>query len=532
MIKLDYFPFTEVSYLSKRDVKFQVEPEIFEPFISFPFNEDSFLKKINDRKQFPIDRNLLTEVLNEQYSKANITDPPNQSIELLLQDNTFTVVTAHQPSLMTGPLYFIYKIISVINLAETLSLKYPEYNILPVFIIGSEDHDFEEVNHFNIFNKTITWENNESGPIGRMSIESLQPVLKEIYAILGENDHAISLKNIIEFSFKDAKNYNIAVLRMVHQLFKKYNLITLITDHKSLKKSFVKSIEKEIFEHASQELIIETQLQLEKLDLKSQAHAREINFFYLQDGKRDRIVQEEGIFKVLDTELEFSEEQLRLEINNFPERFSPNVVMRPIYQESILPNLAYLGGGGEIAYWTERKTQFEAFGKSFPILVRRNSVLWISKSDSILLQKYDISLENIFNTEEQWIKNFVKGQASAQLEFLQEFDLFNKSYDLLAEKAAKIDASLYNSIKASHAKDFKSFEQLSSRLIRVEKERHEKDINKIRKIKSKLFPGGGLQERKENFMSYYLIHGEAYFDILKKNLDPFNHSFVVISEVE
>lgn len=530
-MKVDFFPFTDINYLSKRDIKFQTEPELFQEFLNFPFTLEGFKDKIEDRKNYPVNRQVLVDVLHKQYSHANITDAPVSQIDKLIKENVFTVVTAHQPSLLTGPLYFIYKIISVINLAEKLSLDNPGTEVLPVFIVGSEDHDFEEINHLNLFNKKIEWLNDENGAVGRMSTSTIYPVLEEIYQILGSSDKAAELKEIISNAFSGIEVYNIAVLRLVHELFKKFGLICLIADDARLKNEFKHHIKKEIFEQASQGIIQETQEALEKMDMKSQAFARDINFFYLQSGRRDRIILEDDLYKILDTSLTFTKDELEKEIDLHPEKFSPNVVMRPIYQETILPNLAYLGGGGEIAYWTERKKQFQHFDVSFPILVRRNSVLWISQSDIKQLQKYNISIEDIFSSEEDWIKDFIKENANASLEFSKEYELFHNAFELLEKKAELIDNSLAQAIKGSHVKEFKVFEQLSGRLLRAEKDRYEKDVQKIRKIKDKLFPGMGLQERADNFMPYYLKHGQAYFDILKDHLDPFNHSFVVISEV-
>ena len=531
-MKVDFYPFPDVKYLSKRDVLFQSEPQSFKKFLSHPFHIDSFKSKIEERRDFPVERELLVSVIKEQYAQAGISDIPVENIDLLSLENTFTVITAHQPSLLTGPLYFVYKILSVINLAEQLSEKHVQENIVPVFIIGSEDHDFDEVNHLTLFGKKIAWESNQTGPVGRMKTEGLDEVLEEVYSILGESDNAIKLKLTIEKAFKGAETYNIGVFRMVHELFKKYNLVILVTDHKDLKKSFVPHIKKEIFEHISQDLIVQTQNELEELHLKSQAHAREINFFYLQEGRRDRIVLEDDKYAINDTDLTFSKEDLEIEIENYPERFSPNVVMRPIYQEFILPNLAYLGGGGEIAYWTERKRQFEALEVSFPILVRRNSLMFIGQSEAKQLQEFEIDQSILFDDVEEWLKHFLKSHSSAELEFTEEFENFHQAYEKLAFKAEKIDHTLAQAILANQAKQFKIFEQLSGRLLRSEKDKHDREVKKIRKLHHKLFPGGGLQERKDNFIPFYLKYGDTYFDLLKKNLDPFNHSFVVISETE
>jgi len=526
-MRLEYYPYSAVSQLSKRDVKFQMEPDLFNDFIGLPFDIDSFAAKISERRSFPIDRDLLSSVILEQYKSAGVENIPNSQIEALAQENTYTVVTAHQPSLLTGPLYFIHKIISVINLAERLNAKYEEH-IVPVFIIGSEDHDFEEVNHFSLFGKQMVWENAEGGAVGRMSTESLMPLLDEVYQILGDSDNAKAIANLIATSFSDVESYNQAVFRLVHQLFHQYNIVLLVTDDRRLKASFGELIKKEVFERPSQNLILKAQGKLANLGIKGQAHAREINFFYLQEGRRDRIEFDGQEYIVLGTELSFSEQELSDEIESYPERFSPNVVMRPVYQEFVLPNLAYLGGGGEIAYWTERKKQFAVFETSFPILIRRNSVLWISGGDLKQLKKYGIEGQQVFDSDEEWVQDFIRSSTTSELEFSAEYDKFQDAYEMLAAKAKTVDPNLAKSIQASGVKAFKSFEQLSSRLLRTEKEKHETDVKKIRKLHNRLFPGGSLQERKDNFIPFYLKYGENFISTLKSSLDPFNPGFLVI----
>jgi len=126
-------------------------------FLNYQFNFDEFEKAIENRKQFHCDRQLLVSVINEQYQTEHSSSTILENISALLDDNTFTVTTAHQPSLMTGPLYYIYKILSTIKLSQKLKAHFPHQHFVPLFVIGGEDHDFEEINHFNLFNKRIEW---------------------------------------------------------------------------------------------------------------------------------------------------------------------------------------------------------------------------------------------------------------------------------------------------------------------------------------------------------------------------------------
>jgi uncharacterized protein YllA (UPF0747 family) len=216
------------------------------------------------------------------------------------------------------------------------------------------------------------------------------------------------------------------------------------------------------------------------------------------------------------------------ELDEHPERFSPNVILRPIYQELILPNLAYIGGGGELAYWTERKKQFEFYGVPFPILIRRNSVQWIDQNSSEKMRKLGLDNKDIFMDSELLIKSYILRNSSDDLNFHEEKielgSIFNKMY----LKIKKTDASLEANLAAIQAQLNNSLEKLETKLLRSEKQKQESLINQIKKLQEKLYLPDGLQERKENFMSLYLRHGKDFFDYLVKNLNPLEKEFLVI----
>jgi bacillithiol biosynthesis cysteine-adding enzyme BshC len=232
----------------------------------------------------------------------------------------------------------------------------------------------------------------------------------------------------------------------------------------------------------------------------------------------------------VDTDFRFSTAALKQEIHEHPERFSPNVVMRPVYQEAILPNLAYIGGGGELAYWLERKNQFEAFGLNFPMLIRRNSALWVDKASAKKLDKIGLHINELFGDTEALIKRFVKENTENEINLKDEKSAIEKILVQVSEKATEVDPSLKGKVLAENAKIMKSIENLEGRLMRAEKDRFEVSLNQIRKLKDKLFPGNGLQERQENFLSLYVKYGKDLFEILKDNLNPLEEGMVIFVE--
>lgn len=527
---IQFLPFDTIPQLSSKDIAYATENPRLRPFFQYDVKLETFAKVIQDKMKDATNRDVLVEVLKNQYKKFESSNLINQQIESLNNSNTFTVTTAHQPSLCTGPLYYIYKIFSTINLSEQLKQTYPDYHFVPVFITGGEDHDFEEVNHFNLFGKKIIWENEEMGSVGMMQTHTLQPVLEELKTILGTSPKAEEIYQIIETAYTKHQKYADATIELAHTLFQDYGLVILDMNNRSLKSLFANHLKKELFEQTSKALVEATKSELEAVGFSGQAHARDINLFYLKDQLRERIVRENGVFQVLNTDYTFTETEILQELEQNPHHFSPNVVIRPLYQEFILPNLAYIGGGGEIAYWLERKIQFTNFGINFPMLIRRNSVLWLDKGNSKKMAKLGLSINDLFIEVEALIKHFVSKHTNTVLSLAEEKASLNKVFQAIKEKSDQIDPTLSKAVLAEGAKQMKSLEQLEGRLMRAEKQKHETSINQIRSLKEKLFPGNGLQERHDNFMNLYLKYGNSFFETLKANLNPLKKGFVVIQD--
>ena len=397
-----------------------------------------------------------------------------------------------------------------------------------MFISSGEDHDFAEVNHLHIFNKTLSWESGETGPVGLMKTATLAPVLNELKEILGNSDNAAKIYQLIHRIYTENTRYDQAAFTLAHELFMEDGLVVINTNDARLKRQLQPIIREEILEQPSHALVSETIAKLEAAGFPSQASPRGINFFYLGEQFRERIVEEDSVFKVLNTGLVFSRSEMETAIENHPEGFSPNVIMRPLYQEKILPNLAYIGGGGEIAYWLERKKQFEHFGLNFPVLVRRNSALWIDPASSKRMEKLGLEVNDLWEDTEDLIKIYLKRNAEAEFHLSPEKEALEAVFKQVAGKTEAVDATLVKTVWAEHAKALKSLEQLEIRLVRAEKQKHETSIQQIRGLKEKLFPGNGLQERYDNFLPFYLRLGDGFFSELKRHFDPLEKKFVVL----
>ena len=529
MIKPHYITFEQTGQFSKLFLDYISGAKKLDSFYKYSPRIESFDQAIKDVSSQKFNRKLLVEVLEEQYQKAGITYQVS-GIKSLLDENTFTVCTGHQLCLFTGPLYFIYKIITTINLAEELNKKYPENNFVPIFWMASEDHDFEEVNHINIFGKKIEWTNKQGGALGKYSNDGIVALIDELKKVFGDSKNANELIELFQNSYAKHADFSSATRFLVNELFGKYGLIILDGNDARLKREFVPEIEKELFENVSYKSVSKTIGELENLDYKLQVNPREINLFYLGQNQRNRIEYRNGLFNILDANKNFPLETLKEELKSHPERFSPNVVMRPLYQQKILPNLAYVGGPAEVAYWLQYKKMFDQFKIFFPVLMPRNFVMMFDASVNEKLKKFGLAPEDIFLPLHGLSEKYVRSISGEKISLVSEKESIMRLYEEISKKASLVDATLVASVEAEKQKHLKDIENLEKKLLRSFKQKNETAVGQIEKIKGKLFPTGALQERHDNFIPFYLKWGKEFIEELKMHLHPFDFRFNILSE--
>ncbi|NNE27062.1 MAG: bacillithiol biosynthesis cysteine-adding enzyme BshC [Saprospiraceae bacterium] len=492
-----------------------------ESFIQYPFEYDAFKDVIKGRKSYPVDRNTLVEVLTDNYKGVESSEKTQININSLKDLNSFTVITAHQPSLMTGPLYYVYKILSAVKLAEALNKDHSDIHVVPLFIIGGEDHDFDEINHLHLFNKRIAWENTGKGSVGQLDTEGIEQVLDACLNILGERSKAKDDLQHLKTVLPACKNYGEFAFKLTHYLFDHLGLVILQMDNAKLKSNFKEIIKQEIISRPSQKLIEAAQDELNAIDFSPQAHAREINFFYRGQDFRSRIILEDNIYKVLDSNISWTEEELISEIDSNPQNFSPNVVMRPLFQEFTLPNLAYIGGGGEIAYWLERKTQFAHFNIHFPMLVRRTSALFLNERSMSQIEELGLSVEHLFMEKHSLIKYYLSISEAPDYKLDAFVDDIETVFRQLSHKIESIDKSLLKTAKSEMVKAQKSIEYLESKVKKSVKQREEVNLKRLERLVAQLIPEGKLQERYSNIWEYISRHDKSLIDEILPYCDPF-----------
>ena len=471
-------------------------------------------------------RNVLANVLEQQYAGFNATEATKHNLDLLKQENTFTITTGHQLNLFTGPLYFLYKIVSTINLSKQLSETYTDYNFVPVYWMATEDHDFEEINYFNFKDKKINWNRESTGPVGRLSTMGLEAVLEVFEKELGPGNNAAWLKELFREAYIKHSNLADATRYLANEIFGKNGLVIIDGDNANLKRLFTPHVKEELLNQTSHTKVAETADSLK--DYNIQVNPREINLFYIEDNIRERIILQDGIYYVNNTEIQFSETQILALLETNPEKFSPNVIMRPLYEEVILPNLCYIGGGGELAYWLELKSYFESAGVTFPMLLLRNSVLIATEKQAEKLDKLNLNWADVFMKQDNLVNKKTVEFSELSLDFNEQREFLQQQFAKLHAMATKTDATFGGAVKAQEIKQLKGLDNLEKKLRRAEKHNHADKLERITEIQNELFPGRSLQERKANFSQFYLEYDGKLIDKLFDSLKPLEDNFNII----
>lgn len=471
-------------------------------------------------------RKLLVSVLQKQYQNIAISKAIQKNIAALGQSNTFTITTGHQLNLFSGPLYFLYKIISTINLASELKSKYPQSNFVPIYWMATEDHDFEEINYFNFKGKKFHWNKDSSGPVGRLSTEGLDAVFEVFAQELGSSSHAQKIKELFQKSYLEHTNLAEATRFLANELFSDYGLVIIDADDANLKRVLIPYIKEELDNQTSFQEVTAT---IEKLNEYSiQVNPREINLFYIENNLRERIILENGSYKINHTNLSFSKEALFELVETHPEKFSPNVILRPLYQEVLLPNLCYIGGGGEIAYWLELHTFFNAVNVSFPILLVRNSVVLATEKQIKKADDLHLSWADLFSQQNDLVTKKTKVLSEIDLDLSDVKEQLKKQFEALYSIAKQTDDSFLGALKAQETKQIKGIEHLEKRLLKAQKRKLADVLNRITQLQNELFPNQSLQERQTNFSEFYLENGELLIPALIKKLKPLEQRFEVL----
>lgn len=495
------------------------QKETLKPFYNRYPSRDAIAGQLQEKqKSFPQEnRTVLVNALREQYKTTDTTEAVRANIEALANPTTFTVTTGHQLNIFTGPLYFIYKIVTVINTCKELKARYPQHTFVPVYWMASEDHDYDEIKYFRLYGKKHVWNTDQQGAVGRFDTADMKALLAEVPGDI----------ELFKTAYTKNKKLSGAVRHYVNTMFAQYGLVVLDADDRSLKNLFRPVMAMDVLRQESKPIVDATSQALETLGYKTQIYCRDINFFYLDTNLRARIEKTGDRFTVVDTDITFTTQELTRIISEEPEKLSPNVILRPLYQETILPNLAYAGGPAEVIYWLQLHDLFKAVNIPFPILMPRNFGMAVPAHVLHKFEKTELEWRDIFEEKNYIFNHWVLKHSNRNLTVGVERTAVSDLFDQLKARAEQIDVTLAAFVGAEGKRALNSLEHIERKFLRAEKRTHNDRLRQIEELKEILFPNGNLQERTDNVLNF-LQQDPQFIEKVMRVFDPFDFQFYIL----
>ncbi len=490
-------------------------------FYSYSLAEPDFRQIIDDKSKQSINRKALAEVLREQHASLSLSPLQQQHLELLEKENTFTITTGHQLVLFGGPLFTVYKILSTITLCQQLSERYPNFHFVPIFWIHTEDHDYEEINHYyTSFDVRHTYKGVFNGPVGSHRLtEDIDPIVP------------FHFPNPLTVAYTPGNSMAKAFRMFMHELFSDLGLLILNPDNPVLKSEFKPALLEELQAHMSQHLISHTSSNLNELGYPLQISPREINLFYMDSHIRNRIEQLNGHYHVLESSLSYSPREMWELVDHYPERFSPNVALRPLYQETILPNLAYIGGWGELSYWLQLKGVFNHYHINFPLLLPRMSATVFSAEEVSEWRELGFALEDIHESIHELNRKYMPHKWEDS-EYTRLTDSVLESFEALDAYIQNFSETLPRSVRGQRAKTINYFIRLRKKIHKVVRHAYPKPFERIEALKQAIQPNRIMQERILSLAAFKDIQPLDFIKIIEPYCDPldFSHKYIILPE--
>lgn len=478
------------------------EKDQMRPFYTYSPTMKGLAEAAQNRQFTEESRAVLCQVLKEQAKGSNFChDSILENIARLRSKKVFTVTTGHQVCLFGGPLFFFYKILSVIKLAE--QLKEQNIDAVPVYWMATEDHDFEEVNHVFIDQTKVSWNTDQKGAVGRMKLEGISSVLDELTKRFKEDHRYQNTLEKLKTIYNEGTTLGASTRDLVQWVFGELGVVVIDADDARLKALFAKKIKAELEGQFSSESLSLASEQLSKLGYNAQVSGRDVNLFYLVDGYRERILKTANGFTTADGNHQFSQAEILDLVETNPERFSPNVVLRPLYQEVILPNLSYVGGPGETSYWLQLKEVFDRSEVPMPVVLLRD--MFVISNALVEKKREQLGLEYAQWYEEKYtlINKLIRQQGSHEHLVEKHASVISDELDQMIAEVGSFEPNLSQSADTEKTRILKRLTALQKKVLRADRKRNEVTEQRIDAIKMVVEPLNTPQERVHNWLNYF-----------------------------
>lgn len=497
---------------------------------------DSFKDAIGKRKNlYSVNRAEISRILTEQNKSFNSSEKAFDNISKLKTDNTFTVVTGQQIGLLTGNYYTIIKAINAIQLSYFLSEKFQDYNFIPVFWLECEDHDFPEINNINIFDKNNNpvnlryftgGEEKEKyvQPTGTiLADENIEPFINNLFGNLLQTEFSELLLDYSRRAYRNGIDLKTSFARFLNYILKEKGLVFIDPSDKEIKKLLIPVFERELNTYPQGcELMIDTSAKLE-VQYEPQIKPKPVNIFYICENGRYLLEPSPGnSFSLKNARKKFDRQYIMNDLYSHPENFSPNVALRPICQDFILPSVSYIGGPSEVAYFAQLKPLYRFFNNSMPVIFPRTSVTIIENRIQNFLLKFDISFEELF--DEHTVTNKIMKSVN-EINVDDILSSFTGSFNGLVYETGNqirsIDKNLETLFQNKSAKFLESLGNVKQKIIETQIKQNESTVKKLKSIISNVYPNNNLQERHINIVYFLNKYGPDFFDLLFKDIKLF-----------
>jgi len=470
-------------------------------------------------------RNQLIELIKKQYQNIRISKQTESNIEALYSNKTFAVCTGQQLGIFGGPLYTFYKTITAIKLSQYLKERYDNYQFVPIFWLEGDDHDFEEVRKFTILNNnneliSLKYDDGLEEEINRGCIglksfnNNLEKLFEDLSIHLRETEFKSSVIELLKSLYKPNETFLTSFRNLMIKIFDDYGLIVFNPLDSDVKKLLTPIFSEEIINYRNHTIqLVERSAELEET-YHAQVKVKPINLFFIENNERLLIEPVEEEYRLKGRRKKFTKDELLDQLNKFPEKFSPNVLLRPICQDYLFPTALYVGGPSEISYFAQLSPLYDIYNIVQPIIYPRASATIVEKNVKSIIEKYNLDYINLFTTEEELITKIIEQNSSTDINMLFE----NAQSDIekilfkLGESLSNIDKSLFDITNKTKIKIEEHLNYLKTKALELEKSKHEVTIRQLTKARNNLYPNNNLQEREINFIYFANKYG---LDILK-----------------
>lgn len=524
------------------------------PFFNAMYRENEDFFKVIDEKIHNynrsryFDKNVLIDILQRQNVTFGGDEFTAGNIEMLKKDDTFAIVTGQQVSLYTGPLYTILKTITAVKLSKDLKERFPQFNFVPVFWLEAEDHDINEANHTYLIDRQnelvrVGFEdenrNNEDGikkntpSVGTIVFgEMINSINEQLRSSLIDTDFKDKIMNIVTKHYREGNDYKTAFAGLMNEIFSGYGVVFIDPGDSEVKRLLMPVFEKELTSSPKLcETLITQSAELEK-NYDIQVKPKVINIFFLHNNNRLLIEPREGgKFALKNSKRRFENEEMMNILQESPELFSPNVVLRPICQDYLLPTAAYIGGPGEISYFAQFLPAYRHYDITMPVIYPRSSVSIIEGKISKFMNNFNVKLEDIFHHNFLVSKVVEKlSEVKVEDEISKYTDELNKIFYDMRNMTVKVDQTLLNSVDNIKEKTKQSFEHLKGKLINAQARKSENTTTQIDKVTNNIYPNHKLQEREINILYFMNKYDVTFIKKLFHEIDEnnFNHQVIEV----